>query len=77
MVANFSDYKDYDTYLEAARQILQRRQDVVFLAVGEGKNLDRHRHWACKRGLDGIQLLGLPRPGLRIPRILDPQAWLL
>ena len=58
MLANFSDYKDYDTYFEAAQQILQRRQDVVFLAVGGGENQDRYRHWVRSQGLDGIQLLG-------------------
>lgn len=58
MLANFSDYKDYDTYLEASRQILERRRDVVFLAAGAGKNLDRCRQWVYSRGLQDIHLLG-------------------
>jgi glycosyltransferase involved in cell wall biosynthesis len=44
MVAEFSDYKDFSTFIRAAREVLARRQDVVFVAVGDGKNLD-----ACKR----------------------------
>jgi glycosyltransferase involved in cell wall biosynthesis len=44
MVAVFKDHKDYPTYLAAAQQILSRRDDVVFLAVGDGDNLE-----ACKR----------------------------
>jgi glycosyltransferase involved in cell wall biosynthesis len=44
MVAEFSDYKDFSTFIRAAQEVLVRRQDVVFVAVGDGKNLD-----ACKR----------------------------
>jgi len=44
MVAEFSDYKDFPTFIRAAQYVLARRQDVVFVAVGDGKNLD-----ACKR----------------------------
>ncbi len=44
MVAEFSDYKDFSTFIRAAQEVLARRQDVVFVAVGDGKNLD-----ACKR----------------------------
>ena len=43
MVAEFSDYKDFPTFIRAAQDVSARRQDVVFLAVGDGKNLD-----ACK-----------------------------
>jgi glycosyltransferase involved in cell wall biosynthesis len=44
MVAEFSDYKDFPTFIRAAQEVVARRQDVVFVAVGDGKNLD-----ACKR----------------------------
>jgi glycosyltransferase involved in cell wall biosynthesis len=44
MVAEFSDYKDFSTFVRAAQEILTRRRDVVFVAVGDGKNLD-----ACER----------------------------
>ncbi len=57
MVAVFKDHKDYDTYLAAAQQILSRRNDVLFLAVGDGDNLE-----ACKRSVPtdctGIRFLG-------------------
>ena len=39
MVANFTDKKDYKTYLLAAMKILSKRNDVSFIAVGGGKNL--------------------------------------
>jgi glycosyltransferase involved in cell wall biosynthesis len=44
MVAEFSDYKDFSTFIRAAQEVLARRRDVVFVAVGDGKNLE-----ACKR----------------------------
>src|SRR5262249_22315935 len=44
MVAEFSDYKDFSTFIRAAQQVLARRRDVVFVAVGNGKNLE-----VCKR----------------------------
>jgi glycosyltransferase involved in cell wall biosynthesis len=44
MVAEFSDYKDFPTFIRAAQEVLARRQDAIFVAVGDGKNLD-----ACKR----------------------------
>jgi len=57
MVAEFSDFKDYPTFLRAARMVLKKRDDVVFIAVGGGKNLA-----ACKQlvagGGDGIRFLG-------------------
>jgi len=44
MVAEFSDYKDFPTFIRAAQEVLAQRKDVVFIAIGDGKNLD-----ACKR----------------------------
>ena len=57
MVAEFSDYKDFATFIRAAREVLVRRRDVVFVAVGNGKNLE-----VCKRmvskGENSILFLG-------------------
>lgn len=57
MVAVFKDHKDYATYLAAAQDILSRRNDVVFVAVGDGDNLE-----ACKQsvpaGCTGIRFVG-------------------
>jgi glycosyltransferase involved in cell wall biosynthesis len=57
MVAEFSDYKDYPTFIRAAQIVRQVRQDVVFVAVGGGKNLETCRAAAASIG-DGIQFLG-------------------
>jgi glycosyltransferase involved in cell wall biosynthesis len=43
MIAEFSDYKDFPTFIQAAQRVLARRGDVTFVAVGGGKNLE-----ACK-----------------------------
>ncbi len=36
MVAAFTPKKDYPTFIRAARQLLARRDDITFLAVGDG-----------------------------------------
>ena len=41
MIAEFSPYKDYPTYVRAARIVLQKRRDVVFIAVGGGAQLEQ------------------------------------
>ena len=38
MVANFEERKDYTSFIEVAKRILGKRDDVTFLAIGEGKN---------------------------------------
>lgn len=40
MVASFSAYKDYVTYIKAAVEILKCRSDITFLSVGDGPNLN-------------------------------------
>jgi len=57
MVAEFSDYKDYVTYIKAAQMILQKRNDVSFIAVGGGKNLEACKQLAASAG-SGIRFLG-------------------
>lgn len=38
MVGAFHDRKDYKSYLEAAIQLLETREDITFLAIGDGPN---------------------------------------
>jgi len=40
MVASFSDYKDYGSYIIAANNILSKRNDITFICVGDGKRID-------------------------------------
>jgi glycosyltransferase involved in cell wall biosynthesis len=39
IVCAFSRWKDYDTFVRAAAKVLDDRNDVTFLAVGDGPNL--------------------------------------
>ncbi|MFT7604441.1 MAG: glycosyltransferase involved in cell wall biosynthesis, partial [Saprospiraceae bacterium] len=43
MVAGFFDRKDYDTYIEAAGAILEQRQDVCFLGIGDGAKFQYYK----------------------------------
>jgi glycosyltransferase involved in cell wall biosynthesis len=36
MVATFSEYKDYRTYIKGALEVLKNRRDVTFLCIGDG-----------------------------------------
>jgi len=44
MVASFTDKKDFKSYISAALIVLSEREDITFLAIGAGKNLEK-----CKR----------------------------
>ena len=56
IVANFRPEKDYDTFLAAARQVLDRTQDVVFLVVGQGPGLPDFQK--ATEALDRVYVLG-------------------
>ena len=58
MVARFSPKKDYRTYLRAAMQILRWRNDVHFLAVGDGPTLERCKQLVTPEFQDRIKFLG-------------------
>lgn len=57
MVGEFSDLKDYTTYFLAAKTILKKRKDVMFVAVGDGKNLERYQQMVSDYD-ENIKLLG-------------------
>lgn len=58
MVGAFSDRKDYDCYLAAAEIICKKRDDVTFIAVGDGENLLRISNSIQEPFKDTIKLLG-------------------
>jgi glycosyltransferase involved in cell wall biosynthesis len=49
MVAEFNRFKDYFTFIEAARILGRKRRDVQFVAVGDGEMLS-----ACRTAADGL-----------------------
>lgn len=58
MVGTFSDYKDYYTFIEAAQKILSKRNDVSFLMVGDGNNMQACREKVLPRFSSKIRFLG-------------------
>jgi len=58
MVGTFSDYKDYHTFIEAAQKILSKRNDVLFVMVGDGDNMQACKEKILPRFDSKIKFLG-------------------
>lgn len=58
MVATFSNNKDYDTFITAAQSILQARENVTFLAIGDGVNIEKCRKLVKPQFRNKIKFLG-------------------
>ena len=58
MVGEFSKFKDYEMYLSAAQMVLSHREDVVFLAIGSGENLETIEK-RVPIECEGIKFLGM------------------
>ena len=57
MVAQFKRDKDYPTFFKAARSLLEQRNDVVFVCVGDGPEWEHLSRTHADRG-DAIRFLG-------------------
>jgi glycosyltransferase involved in cell wall biosynthesis len=58
MVASFSHFKDYDLFVDVAKQTSAGRKDVTFMAVGDGTDLERIKRRIETEGLTNIVLPG-------------------
>jgi glycosyltransferase involved in cell wall biosynthesis len=58
MVASFSSFKDYETFFEMAQRLSARRNDVTFLAIGAGPQLEDYQARFPRRRFPRIRLLG-------------------
>ncbi|HMU45687.1 MAG TPA: glycosyltransferase [Chitinophagaceae bacterium] len=58
MVASFSVFKDYRTYFKAAQQILAKRNDITFLAIGEGTDSEEAYSLIEKKYINHFRLVG-------------------
>ena len=58
MVAAFSKYKDYKTFFLTANLILKHRDDVSFIAVGDGEKMNQMIKIISPQYKDCIKLLG-------------------
>lgn len=58
MVASYSDFKDYPTYFRAAQLLLNNREDITFIAIGN--NTDSELSWnnLDKKSINHFRLLG-------------------
>ena len=58
MVARFHERKDYYLYLRSAINILQKRNNITFLAIGDGNSLDRCMDFVPTQYKEYIRFLG-------------------
>jgi glycosyltransferase involved in cell wall biosynthesis len=58
MVARFRNDKDYDMFIDVAKEVSMMRKDIVFVAVGKGPNLDSCIKKAERLKLNNIHFLG-------------------
>jgi glycosyltransferase involved in cell wall biosynthesis len=58
MVAEFSDYKDFPTFIRAAEKILARRKNVIFVMVGDGKTMASCQQMVSPQNKEAIRFLG-------------------
>jgi len=59
MVASFTMQKDYPTFYEAAQLLLEKRDDVTFLAIGKGTDLEESTGRVKERFRDHFRFLGI------------------
>lgn len=71
MVARFHKSKDYDSYIQAAINILDKRNDVTFLNIGIGDTLKRCVDLVPTRYKKYIRFLGEQKDVESIINILD------
>ena len=57
MVASFSGSKDYKTYFSAAKLLLDKRKDIVFLAIGKGTDSIASRDIIDAQHIEHFRLL--------------------
>jgi glycosyltransferase involved in cell wall biosynthesis len=58
MVAMFKDTKDYHTYFACAENTLKKRNDITFIAIGDGVNLEKYKNLVQKNNISNVKILG-------------------
>ncbi|HEY5124475.1 MAG TPA: glycosyltransferase family 4 protein, partial [Ignavibacteria bacterium] len=58
MVASFSKYKDYDLFINVAKEIWKIRDDTTFIAIGDGSDFKRIQQRINDEQIDNILLTG-------------------
>ena len=55
MVGSFSENKDYQRFLDVCSRVSNERNDITFIAAGDGKNLDPIKKQARMLGMTSIK----------------------
>ncbi len=71
MVATFSGYKDYDLFVNTAKEISARRNDISFIAVGDGPELEHIKLRIAVENVGNIILAGRQKKVERIIAAAD------
>jgi glycosyltransferase involved in cell wall biosynthesis len=71
MVARFHEKKDYKTYIKTAQEIIKKRKDTTFLAIGDGPTLDQTKQLIKEEEKEHIKFLGLQTKVEPIINIFD------
>ena len=71
MVASFTEFKDYPSFLLSAQDILRQRNDVTFLAIGAGKMLEEYKSRIEGEQKGKIKFLGSQSDVESIINIMD------
>ncbi len=58
MIARVDKNKDYQTFIDCAKQILTKRKDITFLAVGKGNLLDFYTNQIPQENRNEIRFIG-------------------
>lgn len=58
MTGAFHDRKDYNTFIKAANLVLKSKEDVTFVAIGDGPNLNKIKNSIEKDSLPSFKFVG-------------------
>ena len=58
IVGSFSNKKDYEIFISSAQMILEKMDNVTFLAIGDGENLEKIKNSVKPEFKDKIKFLG-------------------
>ena len=58
MVASFATNKDYPTFFKSAQQLLNKRKDIVFIAIGNNTDSEESRNLISEDNMKYFRLLG-------------------
>lgn len=58
MIATFGKHKDWSCFIEAAKILIKKRQDITFIGIGAGPDWDYFNRQICDDEKELIQLIG-------------------